>query len=129
GHHGHSPSPNLSLTRATRASRACCSSVPWVSISTTAPMPAASIMTPMMLLALTRRSPRDIQTSLAKLPASLVSLADARACRPSLLLMVTVVLIMGGTAGLVLGSGHGDLNDALSRPRQGARHQGVQRLV
>jgi hypothetical protein len=51
-------------------------------------MPAASIITPMMLLALTRRSPRLIQTSQGKLPASLVSLAEARACRPSLLLMV-----------------------------------------
>ena len=65
-------------------------------------MPAASIITPMMLLALMRRSPRLMKTSQGKLPASLVSLADARACRPSLLLMVVLVLIMR-IAYLVLG--------------------------
>jgi hypothetical protein len=52
---------------------------PSVSMVTSLPMPAASIMTPMMLLALTRRSPLAIQTSHGKLPANLVNLADARA--------------------------------------------------
>jgi hypothetical protein len=66
---------------------ASCSRSPSVSICH-AVMPAAGIITPMMLLALMRRSPRLIQTR-RKLAASLVSLAEARACRPSLLLMVT----------------------------------------
>jgi hypothetical protein len=59
----HSPSPNLSFINATMASIASCSRSPSVSISTVTPMPAASIITPMMLLAFTRRSPRDSQTS------------------------------------------------------------------
>ncbi len=57
-------------------------------------MPAASIITPMMLLALMRRSPLLMKTSHGKLPASLVSLAEARACSPNLLLMVISVLTM-----------------------------------
>ncbi len=104
--------------RASNASIATCSSGPLVSRSTVLPNPAASIITPMMLLALTRRSPRDIQTSQAKLPASLVNLAEARACKPNLLLMVVVVLIMT-TSVLVLGSGHGNRNDALRSTGQG----------
>jgi len=57
-------------------------------IVTVLPMPAASIITPMMLFALIRRPLRVIQTSDWKLPASCVSLADARACSPNLLTMV-----------------------------------------
>ena len=59
---------------------ASCSRSPSVSSVTSAPIPAASIMTPMMLFALTLRSPRLSHTSHGKLPASLVSLAEARAC-------------------------------------------------
>src|SRR5487761_2381164 len=76
------------------ASAAVFSSSPSTSNSTRLPIPAASIITPMMLLALTRRSLRVMKTSLLKVPANLVNLADARACRPSLLLMVTWVLII-----------------------------------
>ena len=47
-------------------------------------MPAASIITPMMLFAFTRRPLRLIQTPLSKREAAWVSLAEARACRPSL---------------------------------------------
>ena len=47
----------------------------------------------MMLLALTRRPLRAERYLARKLPASCVSLADARACRPSLLLILTVALI------------------------------------
>jgi hypothetical protein len=54
------PFPNLSLISASSASMASCSRSPSVSICTTLPMPAASIITPMMLLALMRRSPRLI---------------------------------------------------------------------
>ena len=57
----------------------------------------------MMLLAFTRRPLRLIKMSLRKLPANLVSFADARACSPSLLLIVMVDLIIrGGFGGLVL---------------------------
>ena len=48
---------------------------------------AASIMTPMMLFALTRRVPFSIQTSALKPDASCVNLADAQACSPSLLII------------------------------------------
>jgi uncharacterized heparinase superfamily protein len=91
-------------------------------------MPAASIITPMMLLALTRRSPRLSQTSQGIAAASLVSLAEARACRPSLLLMVVFFLIMVAS-GLVLRRGDGHLHHALRAAHDGARHQRVERLV
>ena len=117
---GHSPSPNLSSISASRAAMASCSWSPSVSISTSAPKPAASIITPMMLLALTRRPLRLSQTSHGKLPASLVSLADARACRPSLLLMVAVVLIMGRAAILVLLGRHGNRHHPLGAAQHGA---------
>src|SRR5207237_10856765 len=55
----------------------------------TAPLDAASIITPMMLFALTRRPLRDIHTSEANWLASCVSFAEARACRPSLLRIST----------------------------------------
>ena len=86
----YSPSPNLSLNSATMASMASCSCSPDVSKTTSAPSPAASIITPMMLLALMRRAPRANQTSHGNVAASLLSLAEARACRPSLLLMMMV---------------------------------------
>src|SRR5689334_18795706 len=91
-------------------------------------MPAASIITPMMLLALTRRSPRLMKTSQGKLPASLVSLAEARACSPSLLLMVVFFLIMVAS-GLVLRRRDRHLHHALGAADDGARHQRVERLV
>lgn len=75
----YSPSPNLASMRARRASIATASSGPSTSISTSEPKPAASIITPMMLLALTRRLLRLRWISLLKLPASFVSLAEARA--------------------------------------------------
>ncbi len=61
------------------------SSGPSVSSTIFEPCAAASIITPMMLLALTRRPLRLTQTSLLNWPATWVSLADARACSPSLL--------------------------------------------
>src|SRR5574343_1489730 len=71
---------------------ASASSAPSVSMVTFEPLPAASIMTPMMLLALMRRVPLLIHTSHLYLPASWVSLAEARACSPSLL-MICVSLV------------------------------------
>ena len=75
-------SSRRSARRARRIASA--SSAPSVSSVTFAPLPAASIITPMMLLALTLRPLRDSQTSLWYFAASCVSLADARACRPEL---------------------------------------------
>src|SRR5512135_237652 len=51
------------------------------------PFAAASIITPMMLLAFTRRPLRDSHTSQGYCEASWVSLAEARACSPSLLII------------------------------------------
>jgi hypothetical protein len=60
-------------------------SPPSVSIVIVLPLPAASIITPMMLLALMRRPLRSSHTSHGGGWRVCVSLADARACRPSLL--------------------------------------------
>src|SRR5450432_2298098 len=126
----HCPSPNLSSKIATSAAIASDSSTPSVSISTSLPMPAASIITPMMLLALTRRPRRARKTSLLKLPASLLSLAEARACRPSLLLILIVALIIAsGLARLVLRPRRRHLHDALRRTGHGAGERGIERFV
>src|SRR5690606_19292577 len=85
----HSLSPNFCSISCTSADSASSSSSPLVSTTTLEPLAAASIMTPMMLLAFTLRPLRASQTSLWKLPASCVSLAEARACRPSLLTIST----------------------------------------
>src|SRR4029079_6423434 len=84
-HPAYSPSPNLSRMSCSSAARALSASLPSASIFTVLPIPAASIITPMMLFALTRRPLRESQSSHSKLPASWVSLAEARACSPSLL--------------------------------------------
>src|SRR5437868_13736322 len=77
---------------------AASASVPLASMSTDEPLPAASIITPMMLLAFTRRLLRVSQISQANLLASWVSLADARACRPSLLMMGASALAIARVA-------------------------------
>src|SRR6218665_2871524 len=82
-----------------------------------------------MLLALMRRSPRRIKTSQGKLPASLVSLADARACRPSLLLMVVRVLIMSVTAGLVLRGADGHPPGPLRATHDSGGDHRIERLA
>src|SRR5690606_13251020 len=85
---GYSCSPNLLANKACISARARSASGTSSSMVTVTPRPAASIMTPMMLLALTRLSLRAMKISqLAKLEASWVSFAAARACRPNLLLM------------------------------------------
>src|SRR5574343_1416612 len=122
------PSPNLSAISARMASSASCSRSPLVSSTTSLPSPAASIITPMMLLALTRRSPLLSHTSHGKLPASLVSLAEARACRPSLLLMVVVIWGMSLSC-LVLGCGVAHGHDALGATGLGAGAQRLQAFV
>src|SRR6185295_3853335 len=125
----HCPSPNLSLTNTVMASAAFASSDPSTSSSISVPWPAASIITPMMLLAFTRRPPRVRCTSLAKLLASLVSFADARACNPSLLLIVSTVLIMvSGSGCLSLRTARCELHDALHRAGHRALGHREQRL-
>src|SRR5262249_51182411 len=71
------------------ASIASPSSGPSVSSVMRLPFPAASIITPMMLLAFTLRPLRESDTSHWYFAASCVSLADARACIPSLLTIST----------------------------------------
>src|SRR5205085_1498201 len=61
---------------------AASASAPSAAIFTVAPFPAASIITPMMLFALTRRPLRESQMSLRNPLATCVSFAAARACRP-----------------------------------------------
>src|SRR5450830_177085 len=81
----YSPSPNLSLINANIAVKHSCSSSPFVSNRILLPLPAASIMTPIIDLPLTRRLLRLTHTSLLNLLASCVNFADARACNPNLL--------------------------------------------
>src|SRR5690606_14498683 len=78
-----------SAMSASIAVSAASASAPSVSTRMREPFPAASIITPMMLLALTRRPLRDSQTSQEKSPAERVSFAEARACSPSLLMIST----------------------------------------
>src|SRR5512139_3155615 len=85
----YSPSSNLSAMSFCSAAIAASASSPCASMSSEAPLPAASIITPMMLLAFTRRPLRASQISQAKPLASCVSLAEARACSPSLLTIWT----------------------------------------
>src|SRR6267142_2774025 len=80
----YSSSPKRSPISLTSAVSAASASSPSASMTTRLPLPAASIITPMMLFALTRRPLRDSHTSAAKAPATSVSLAAARACKPSL---------------------------------------------
>src|SRR6476620_11848817 len=84
---GYWPSPKYSPTSFDIASIACSSSGPEISTVIFDPLPAASIITPMMLFAFTLRPLRITCTSLSNFAASCVSLADARACRPSLLMI------------------------------------------
>src|SRR5712671_3722314 len=77
--------------------RTTAASAPSASMTTRLPLPAASIMTPMMLFAFTRRPLRDSHTSAAKPPATCVSFAAARACSPSLL---TISASACGIAGI-----------------------------
>src|SRR6266704_3440320 len=85
----HCPSPKQSPIKAMIAFNASLSSGPSVSSVMRLPLPAASIMTPMMLLAFTLRPLRASDTSHWYFAASCVNLADARACSPSLLTMST----------------------------------------
>src|SRR5262249_20147249 len=80
----YSSSPKRSAISRVSADAAASASSPSASTTTGLPLPAASIITPMMLFAFTRRPLRESQTSAAKPPATSVSRAAARACRPSL---------------------------------------------
>ena len=60
----HSPSPKRSAISLVSAASAASASAPLASIFTVEPLPAASIITPMMLFAFTRRPLRDSQISL-----------------------------------------------------------------
>src|SRR5262245_15321582 len=118
----YSPSPNLSRISCRMAASALSASLPSASIFTVLPMPAASIITPMMLFALTRRPLREIQISASKPPASCVSLAEARACRPSLLMISASALGIQAPVGV-------HVHQAFGAARQGALHRAGQRAV
>src|SRR5690349_20796194 len=90
----HSLSPKRSSIRAINACIASISSAPVVSMPNVTPWLAASIMTPIMLFALTLRSLRDIHTSLRNCPARCVSFAEARACKPNLFWILTSLCCM-----------------------------------
>src|SRR5580765_7511187 len=97
----YSASPKRSAISLTSAASAASASSPSASIRTRLPLPAASIITPMMLLAFTRRPLRDSHTSAAKAPATSVSLAAARACRPSLFTISASVCAIADVGGEV----------------------------
>src|SRR6185295_17166774 len=85
----HSPSPKRPAISCSTACIAPSSSGPSVSTTIFAPWGAASIMTPMMLFAFTRRPLRLTHTPAWNWLATWVSFADARACSPSLLRIST----------------------------------------
>src|SRR5262245_57868094 len=68
---------------------------------TRVPLPAASIITPMMLFAFTRRPLRDSHTSAANVPATSVSRAAARACNPSLFTISASIRAIADVGGQV----------------------------
>ena len=122
------PQPGSSLKPAanssTRADRAWASSGPSVSIPMAEPLAAASIITPMMLLALTRRLFRLNQTSARNRDATWVTWADGRAWSPSGLMTTTSRYCMGATR-----SGQWqDLDDGLTTAHQQSPDQVRQRL-
>src|SRR5512139_1791913 len=124
--HSSSPKP-LEISPAS-ASIASTSSSPSVSSVMVLPLAAASIITPMMLLALTRRPLRDMNTLLLKPDASWVSLADGRACSPSLLMISTSRCCMAHGLGNMVDAVACPLDDALDERQQGKRLAVVQCL-
>src|SRR5262245_15556192 len=106
------------------ASIAWPSSEPSVSTMRVEPWAAASIITPMMLLALTRRPLRVTQTLALNWPATCVSLADARACSPSLLMISTsrCSIVNDECRG-------GDAHDPVATAAHGLGDDNLQRLV
>src|SRR5262245_17415600 len=103
------------------AASALSASSPSASMRTRLPLPAASIITPMMLFAFTRRPLRDSQTSDAKAPATSVSFAAARACSPSLF---TISASTCGIADL-----RGEAHDAVAPAAHRLLHGRRERLV
>src|SRR5215469_1897639 len=83
--HAYAPSSNLRSNSSTTAFSALVSSGPSARTVSGVPMPAANIITPMMLCAFTSRPLLMSQTVDLKLCTSCTSFADARACKPSLL--------------------------------------------
>src|SRR5258706_15103370 len=124
----YSPSSNLSAISFCSAPSAAAASSPSASITSRAPLPAASIITPMMLLAFTRRALRDSQTSHLKPLATCVSLAEARACSPSLLTISTSALAITGSVILAAGI-RGHVHHALGAARKRLLHRGREPLV
>src|SRR5882672_8366517 len=106
GFTAYSSSPKRSPISLTSAESAASASSPSASMRTLLPLPAASIITPMMLFAFTRRPLRDSQTSAAKAPATSVSLAAARACRPNLFTISASVCAIADV--------RGEMDDALA---------------
>src|SRR5690606_2281883 len=98
-------SPNPLAIRSFIASIASASSGPSASMTSVLPLAAASIITPMMLLALIRREPFDSQTSDLNFEAVAVSLADGLACSPSRFTTTASALSIG--PGILLGAGAG----------------------
>src|SRR5512139_2592012 len=124
--HSSSPKP-LEISPAS-ASIASTSSSPSVSSVMVLPLAAASIITPMMLLALTRRPLRDTNTLLLKPDASWVSRADGRACSPSLLTISTSRCCMAHGLGNVVDAVAPAFDDALDKLRQRQRLAVVERF-
>src|SRR5436309_2464717 len=97
------------------------SSAPSVSRMTLLPLFAASIITPMMLFALTLRPLRDMLTSQGNFAASWVSFAEARACRPRLLRI--------STSRCCMDQARFDMQHAVASAADGFRHHHRQAAV
>src|SRR6478736_3289325 len=85
---GHADSSlNLLATRSVIASRAACASGPTAETMMDVPGPADSIINPMMEVPPTVSAPRVTQTSASKRSTIWTNFAEARACKPRLLIM------------------------------------------
>src|SRR5690348_5861311 len=118
----HAPSSNLRSNSAATGASAASSSGPSARRVRGVPMLAASIITPMMLFALTSRPPATSQTVELNPCTNWTSLADARACKPSLLL-TTISLSTIGTFR------NGDIPLRYQEQGAGNREQGATRCA
>src|SRR4051812_20229524 len=118
----HSPSPKRSAMSFASAASAASASGPSASIFTLEPLPAASIITPMMLFAFTRRPLRESQISLWNPLAMCVSLAAARACSPRRFTIAASRLGIQAPVGV-------HVHHALRTPGERTLHRGIEHAI
>src|ERR1700692_1099466 len=127
----YSSSSNLALTSCSSATTAASASAPSASISMQQPGRAASIIRPMIERASTVWPSLETRTSASKPEAVFTNLAEARACRPRLLMISTVRDAPPFTSrrSLLAGQDIGGDGDVLAPGFLGARDRVLQALA